>query len=147
MYAVSRSVVLREAGVDTPDFFQYILELANGATAIVENCWIVNESSPSVFDFQCEFIASKGSAYVNASHNRTVEIYTDRGVQLPGRGGRAGPLRESRSASASRRSSISLNAWSTAKQPIVTGEDGLRATLVVAAIEESARTRQPVDLQ
>lgn len=146
VYAVSRSVVLREAGVDTPDFFQYILELSNGATAVVENCWIVNESSPSVFDFQCEFIASKGSAYVNASHNRTVEIYTNRGVQLPDVAG--APDRYGKPvgfAVAAIEHFIECVAGD--KQPRVTGEDGLRATLVVAAIEESARTRCPVDLQ
>jgi predicted dehydrogenase len=146
VYAVSRSVVLREAGVDTPDFFQYILELSNGATAIVENCWIVNESSPSVFDFQCEFIASKGSAYVNASHNRTVEIYTNRGVQLPDVAG--APDRYGKPVGfAVAAIEHFIECVIDAKQPMVSGEDGLRATLVVAAIEESARTRRPVDLQ
>ncbi len=145
VYAVSRSVVLREAGVDTPDFFQYILELSNGATAIVENCWIVNESSPSVFDFQCEFIASKGSAYVNASHNRTVEIYTDRGVQLPDVAG--APDRYGKPVGfAVAAIEHFIDCVAGGGEPMVTGEDGLRATLAVAAIEESAKTRRPVDL-
>ena len=146
VYAVSRSVVLREAGVDTPDFLQYILELSNGATAMVENCWIVNESSPSVFDFQCEVIGSKGSAYVNASHNRTVEIYTDKGVQLPDVAG--APDRYGKPVGfAVAAIEHFIECVVEGKQPMVTGEDGLLATLAVAAIEESARTRRPVDLQ
>ena len=146
VYAVSRSVVLREAGVNTPDFYQYILELSNGATAVVENCWIVNESAPSVFDFQCEFIASKGSAYVNASHNRTVEIYSNRGVQLPDVAG--APDRYGKPIGfAVAAIEHFIECVVDGKQPMVTGEDGLRANLVIAAIEESAKTRRPVDLQ
>ena len=33
------------------------------------------------------------------------------------------------------------------RQPMVTGEDGLIAARVVEAIEESARTRKPVEVQ
>jgi len=146
VYAVSRSVVLKDAGVDTPDFFQYILELSSGATAMVENCWIVNESSPSVFDFQSEFIAAKGTAYVNASHNRTVEIYTDRGVQLPDVAG--APDRYGQPVGfAVAAIEHFIDCVVNDKQPMVTGEDGLSVARVLAAIEESAATRHPVDVR
>jgi len=146
VYAVSRSVVLKDAGVDTPDFFQYILELSSGATAMVENCWIVNESSPSVFDFQSEFIATKGTAYVNASHNRTVEIYTDRGVQLPDVAG--APDRYGQPVGfAVAAIEHFIDCVVNDKQPMVTGEDGLSVARVLAAIEESAATRHPVDVR
>jgi predicted dehydrogenase len=146
VYAVSRSVVLPEIGVDTPDFFQYTLELRDGATAMVENCWIVNESSPSVFDFQCEFIGTKASAYVNASHNRTVEIYTERGIELPDIAGAPDRYGKPMGFCVAPIEHF-IECVTTGTQPMVTGEDGLRAAVVVAAIEESARTRQPVDLQ
>jgi len=146
VYAVSRSVVLKDAGVDTPDFLQYILELSSGATAMVENCWIVNESSPSVFDFQSEFIAAKGTAYVNASHNRTVEIYTDRGVQLPDVAG--APDRYGQPVGfAVAAIEHFIDCVVNDKQPMVTGEDGLSVARVLAAIEESAATRHPVDVR
>jgi len=145
VYAASRSVVLKRAGINTPDLFQYILELSSGAVAMVENCWIVNESSPSVFDFQSEFIATKGSAYVNASHNRTVEIYTDRGIQLPdimGAPDRYGkPIGFAVAAI-----EHFIDCVVSGRQPMVTGEDGLSVARVLAAIEESAKTRQPVDV-
>jgi predicted dehydrogenase len=146
VYAVSRSVVLKQAGIDTPDFFQYILELSSGATAVVENCWVVNESSPSVFDFQSEFIATKGSAYVNASHNRTVEVYTDRGIQLPDVAG-APDLYGKPVGFAVAAIEHFIDCVVNGKQPMVTGEDGLSVARVLAAIEESAITRHPVDIR
>jgi predicted dehydrogenase len=146
VYAVSRSTVLKQRGVDTPDFFQYLLELSSGATAMVENCWIVNESSPSVFDFQAEFIATKGSAYVNASHHRLVEVYTDGGIVFPDCAG--APERYGRPVGfAIAAIEHFIDCVTDDRQPMVTGEDGLIAAQVVEAIEESARTRKPVDLQ
>jgi predicted dehydrogenase len=146
VYAVSRSVVLKQAGVDTPDFFQYLLELSSGATAMVENCWIVNESSPSVFDFQCEFIASQGSAYVNASHHRMVEVYTERGITFPDVSG-APDLHGRPVGFAIAAIEHFIDCVVQDRQPMVTGEDGLIAARVVEAIEESARTRKPVEIQ
>ncbi len=146
VYAVSRSTVLKEAGVDTPDLFQYILELSSGATAMVENCWVVNESSPSVFDFQCEFIATKGTAYVNASHNRTVEIYSDKGTQLPDVSGAPDSYGKPVGFCVAAIEHF-IDCVVNNKQPMVTGEDGLIAARVVAAIEESARTHQPVEVR
>jgi len=146
VYALSRSVVLKESGIDTPDFYQYMLELSNGATAMVENCWVVNESSPSVFDFQSEFIATKGSAYVNASHNRTVEIYSDRGIQLPDIAG--APDRYGQPVGfAVAAIEHFIDCVVNGRKPIVSGEDGLSVARVLAAVEESAKTHQPVDVQ
>jgi predicted dehydrogenase len=53
VYSVSRSVALKAVGIDTADFFQSILELSTGGTAVVENCWIfvdcvVNDKPPMV---------------------------------------------------------------------------------------------------
>jgi len=146
VYAVSRSRVLKKIGVDTPDFFQCILELSSGATAVVENCWIVNESSPSVFDFQCEIIASQGTAYVNASHHRMVEVYSSKGIGYPDVAG-APDLYGKPVGFAIAAIEHFIDCVVRGEQPMVTGEDGLAATMVVAAIDESARTRLPVNLE
>ena len=145
VYSVSRSVVLKKAGIDTPDFFQSILELSNGGTAVIENCWIVNESAPNVFDFQCEFIGTKGSAYVNASHHRMVEKYTDQGAGFPDVAG-APDLYGKPVGFAVAAIEHFVDCVLSDRQPLVTGEDGLKATQVVWAMEESARNGKPVDL-
>lgn len=145
VYSVSRSVVLRKAGIDTPDFYQSILELSNGGTAMVENCWIVHESAPSVFDFQCEFIGSKGSAYANLSHNRVIETYTGRGTGLPDVSG-APDLYGKPVGFAIAAIEHFVACVVNDIEPMVTDEDGLRAARVLAAIVKSAETGRPVEV-
>ena len=145
VYSVNRSVVLKNLGVPTTDFYQSILELSNGATAYIENCWIVAENAPNVFDFKGEFIGSEGSTYVNASHHRVIEKYTKGGSGFPDvlgvvdiygkpTGFCTAPIEHF------------IECLVNDTDPIVTGEDGLEATRVVQAMEQSARSGQPVSL-
>ena len=145
VYSVSRSVVLKKAGIPTPDFYQSILELSNGATAYVENCWIVAESAPNLFDFKGEFIGSKGSTYVNASHHRVIEKYTKDGSGYPDVLGVVDMYgKPAGFCTAPIEHFIECLAKNT--DPIVTGEDGLEATRVIQAIEKSAKSGQPINL-
>lgn len=145
VYSVSRSEVLKNAGIETPDFFQSILELTSGATAVIENCWILNPSTPSVFDFQCEFVASRGTAYVNASHHRMMEVYTDQGAALPDVAG-APDLYGKPVGFCVAAIEHFIQCVASDTQPSVNGEDGLAAARIIKAIEDSAATRRPVDL-
>ena len=146
VYSVSRSAILKQKGINTPDFYQTILELSHGATAYVENCWIVAENAPNVFEFKGEFIGSKGSTYVNISHHRMIEKYTEEGAGFPDvtgfvdRYGKAIGF-----CTASIEHFIDCILQNTA--PMVTGEDGLAATQVVQAMEESAKNGIPVNVQ
>jgi predicted dehydrogenase len=145
VYSVSRSEVLKGKGVETPDFFQSILELSSGATAVIENCWILNTSAPSVFDFQCEFVASRATAYVNASHHRMMEVYSDQGAALPDVSG-APELYGKPVGFCVAAIEHFIHCVATDQQPRVGAEDGLAAARIIKAIEDSARTRMPVDL-
>lgn len=145
VYSVSRSVVLKEAGIDTPDLYQSILELSNGATAMVENCWIVNENAPNVFDFQCEFVGSKGSAYANISAHRALETYTASGAALPDLLGSV-DLYGKPVGFAVAPIEHFVDCVINQTDPLVTDEDGLKAARVIAALQESAKTGQPVVL-
>ncbi len=143
VYSVSRSAVLKTLGIDTPDFYQSILELSTGGTAMVENCWIVDEHAPNVYDFQCEMIGSEGSAYVNASHHRMAELYCEKGAELLDVAGAADLYGKPVGfAMASIQHFIDCVANDT--PPMVTGEDGLAVARVLAAIERSAQTGLPV---
>jgi predicted dehydrogenase len=143
VYAVSRSVVLKGLGIDTPDFFQSILELSTGGTAMVENCWILDEHAPSVFDFQCEVVGSKGTAYVNASHHRMAEVYSEKGVELPDVSAAADLYgRPVGFAVAAIQHFVECVVHD--RPPLVTGEDGLAVARVLAAAEKSAQTGSAV---
>lgn len=143
VYSVSRSVVLKSMGIDTPDFYQSILELSTGGTAVVENCWIVDEHAPNVYDFQCEIVGSKGSAYVNASHHRMAELYSDNGAQLVDVAG-AADLYGKPVGFAVASIQHFVDCVVNDKPPMVTGEHGLAVARVLAAVEQSARTGLPV---
>jgi predicted dehydrogenase len=145
VYAVSRSVVLKQRGIDTPDFFQTTLELANGATAQVENCWVVAETAPVVFDFKCELVGTKGTMYVDVSHHRMVQKYTPEEATYPDV--IAGPEVYGKPTGFAMESIYHfVDCVLTDREPMITGEDGLRATKVVLAMEESARSGQSVEV-
>ncbi len=145
VYSVSRSEVLKSAGIETPDFFQSILELSNGATAVIENCWILNRSAQNVFDFQCEFIASRGTVYINISHHRMMELYTDQGAALPDISG-APELYGKPVGFCVAAIEHFIHCVTTDSQPRVGAEDGLAAARIIKAMEDSAKTRMPVEL-
>ena len=145
VFSVARSVVLRQKGIDTPDFYQTILELSNGGTAVLETCWILTEGAPSVFEFKGEFVGSTGNVYVNASHHRMIEKFTHQGAGMPDVLGIVELFgRPAGFCVASIEHFIDCVARDLT--PAVTAEDGLAATRVVQAMEASARLGQAVNL-
>jgi predicted dehydrogenase len=145
VFSVSRSIVLKSIGIDTPDFFQTILELSNGGTAVIENCWILSESSPSIYELKGEFVGTKGCTYANISHNRVVEKFTSQGAQLPdvlGSPDLYGKPVGFCTASIEHFIDCIIND----KTPLVTAEDGLKVAQVIQAMLESARSGKAVKL-
>ena len=147
VYAVSRSGVLREKGIDTQDFHVAIVEFEKGAVATLENSWILPETEPNVFNLKMELLGSEGAMYLNTSDNRTVEKYTREEVSLPD------TLGFTLNADSARLSGYVLEAIARFVDAVVddapvlaTGEEAALVTRVLVAIEESARTGQPVEL-
>ncbi|MBI5092408.1 MAG: Gfo/Idh/MocA family oxidoreductase [Candidatus Hydrogenedentes bacterium] len=145
VYAVSRKEVLKARGIDTPDYYLATLEFASGATAVIENSWILPNSTPSLVDVKCEVAGSKGAIYIDATHNRALEKYTESEAGFPdilvmpslyGRqqGFAAESIRHF------------IECVRDDRTPMVTGRDGLEVTKVICAIEDSVRSRQPVEL-
>jgi len=147
VYAVSRSGILKEMGVDTQDFHVAIVEFKGGAVATLENTWILPETEPMVFNFKFEILGSKGSIYVNTSDNRTIEQYTSKSASLPD------VLGITFSGDSPRMSGFVLESIArfvdavADDQPVLaSGDDGLIVTRTLVAISESAKTGRPVDL-
>jgi predicted dehydrogenase len=144
VYSVSRSTVLAGRGIPTPDFFETTLEFANGAVAVVENCWILPNSEPNIVDFKLRCIGSAGSATVDTTHNRTLEQYGEKAAyrdvlgMVNVFGEQQGFALESIHYFAD---CVIAN-----QPPRVTGADGLHNTAIICAALESARTRMPVDV-
>ncbi|MCY4063169.1 MAG: Gfo/Idh/MocA family oxidoreductase [Chloroflexi bacterium] len=147
VYAVSRSGVLQEMGIDTQDFHVAIVEFQRGAVVTLENSWILPETEPNVFNLKMELLGSEGVMYINTSDNRTVEKYTRAGVSLPD------TLGFTLDPSSARLSGFVLEAIARFVDAVVddapllaTGTEAALVTRVLAAIEESAQSGEPVEL-
>lgn len=146
VYAVSRSHVLSGLGIDTPDFFHYILELSRGGVAHVENCWIMSDSMPTIFDFKLELIGSQGTIFADCSTHRMVQKYTREEATYPdvavrteihGRPGGFGVESIRHFA----------RAVATGEPLPVSAEDGVENTRVLVAVHESAERGEPVEIK
>ena len=144
--AASRSGILQGMGVDAPDFHVAIAEFSRGAVVTFEHAWILPRSQPMVYDFKLELLGSEGAIYLDPSHHGAVELHT---------GGRLsyGDVLGVTPTSDLRVGGFVLEAISRfvdavlhGRPVLATGEDGLEATRIVAAIERSAETGQAVDL-
>lgn len=149
VFAVSRKGVLTSKGINTPDFFALILQFKNGGVANLEHSWIVSPNSPSIFDLKCTLQCSEGTVNIDTSHNRTIEKYTNNVGQnwnnIPYQDTSLDILIHGRQLGFATESIHHFVdcIWND-KEPLVTGVDGLRATEVIVAAEESIRTNKLV---
>jgi predicted dehydrogenase len=142
---VARSRLLAsEYGVDTPDFYLTTLEWKSGLVAQIENAWILPESGPAVVDVQCQFIGSRGAFYANGSRHGAAQKHTGR-ILYP----------DVMTTPTIFGQPVGFGAESirhfaqcvlTGQTPLVDGMDGLAVTRLIVKMEESARTRQPVEI-
>lgn len=145
VYAVAGRGVLSGRGIDTPDYYVSTLEFRRGATAVIENSWILPDSIPNLVDVKCELVGDEGAIYMDATHNRALEKYTASSGEYPDlfvmpmiHGRQQGFAAES--------IRHFVECVHCDRTPMVTGKDGLEVTRVICAIEESVRTSQPIDL-
>ncbi|MFP4250947.1 MAG: Gfo/Idh/MocA family protein [Armatimonadota bacterium] len=146
VYSVSRSRVLAERGVNTPDFFHTICELEGGGVAHVENCWIMSTEMPTVFDLKMEMIGSEGTAFADASSHRMLQTFTPEGASYADV---AVVTDVHGTPNGFGIQSIRHFAESVidGSEPIVRPMDGLENTRVLVAIHESAESGEPVEIE
>lgn len=141
--AVSRSVVLKEMGIDTPDFYQVTVEFEGGQVGNFESCWILPESLPYMVDSKFQLVCTKG--YVNVDPNPAVhqlateERYSHEGFLSNNIMGQ--PVGFVRCAI-----EHFINCCVTGSEPMITGDDGLQITRALVAMVEAAETGEAVYL-
>ncbi len=145
LYSVARSRVLKGMGIDTPDYYQTTLEFASGATAVVENGWILPNTTPNIIDLKCEIVGSKGALYLDTSHARILEKYTETEAKYPDTMVMPDVHSEQKGFAADSIRHF-IDCVLHDQQPRVTGHDGLIVTQLIQAIEESVSTGNPVEL-
>jgi predicted dehydrogenase len=144
VYSVSDSRVLKERGIDTPDYVLSVLEFFQGARAIIENCWILPSSSPTIVDFKLEVIGEKATYYYDPMPERLTRLGPDRADCVDTHG--AVPVHGRTVGFCVESVRYFADCVLAGREPLVGYDDGLAATEVVLAMEESARTGQPVEL-
>ncbi len=143
--------ILTSSGINTADMYISVVDFANGATAVIENSWVLPQSSASLIDHKCEIIGSDGVIYIDPTHSAPIAKYTTmtpEGFPHPefpdvfitpeihGRqmGFSVEPMYHF------------IECVRDGRQPLTSGEDGLLNTSLMVAAEQSARTGKPVDL-
>jgi len=146
-----RDGVLTGMGIPTADMYLTILDFANGATAVVENCWVLPQSAPALIDHRWEIIGTEGVLYFDTTHHRAVAKYSSRtpngfpDVSYPDlfvtpevHGRQLGfcvePMYHF------------VECIRDGKPTLTSGQDGLLNTRILAAAEESARIGKAVPL-
>lgn len=141
--------ILRSRGISTADMYISIVDFENGATAVIENSWVLPQSSPSLIDHRCEIIGSQGVIYIDPTHSAPIAKYTTKTPEgfphpefpdmfitpeIHGRqmGFSVEPIYHF------------VDCVRDGRQPLTSGEDGLLNTQLIVAAEESVRTGKPV---
>jgi predicted dehydrogenase len=146
VYCVRRSRVLVSRGVDTPDYYQTVLEFPSGVTVQMENSWILPETAPNIIDLKCEIVGDNGALYIDGSHHRMLERYTAKDASYPDtfvmpevHGTPVGFANES--------IRHFVDCVVNDRRPLAGGEDGLAVTRVIQAMEQSADSGQVLDIE
>ncbi len=146
VFALSRKGVLQARGVDTADVHLSMLEFSKGTIATIENSWILSPSNPQVFDLNVRIVGDAGQLDLNPSHNNAYVQLADNGMKYkdllgatPVGGGRIGGFVFEAIARF-------VDSVTTGVPVLASVEDGLKATRVLSAIEQSAATGKPVDV-
>ncbi len=145
VYAVSREGILHNLGVQAPDFHVATVEFRHGTVGVFENAWILPRTHATVKDLKMEILGSEGAVYIDASHNRTLEIYSAEKSSFPDL--LAPPTGPHLTGFVLDSIAHFIDAVTMDAPVLATGEDGLATTRIICAILESVRTGSPVLLK
>ena len=144
--------VLKKMGIPTADLYVTSLDFADGAMAVIENCWVLPQSAPALIDHRCEIIGTKGVIYLDLTHQAAVAKYTEK---TPAGFPHASypdmfvtPEVHGRQMGFSVESMYHfVECIRDGKTPLTSGEDGLLNIRLILAAEESALKGFPVSLR
>lgn len=142
---LARQNVLAGRGIATPNYYLTTLEWESGMVTTLENCWILPESSPSVFDMKVQLIGSRGTFLIDGSHSGVVEQWAEKAshpdafAYLEVFGEPVGFATEI--------IKHFVSSIANVVAPSVDGFDGLAVTRLILAMEESVAIDAPVEIR
>ena len=144
VYVVARDGVLKGLGIDAPDFHVATVEYGKGTVAVFEHAWILPRTHNTVKDLKLELLGSEGAAYIDGSHNRTMELYTGEKGSFPDM--LVPPFGPHLTGFVLDAVVHFIDAVTTGKPVLATGEDGLANTRIIAAMSAAANSGTAVTL-
>ncbi|GAA2584266.1 Gfo/Idh/MocA family oxidoreductase [Dactylosporangium fulvum] len=142
VYASAVHGVLREHGIDTPDAVQAQIRFAGGAVATLEACWTYPDTFPTMTDSFLELIFADAVVHLDRKREQ-IEIATPDRFSYP-RNQLAGRVGGKPSGSVAAAVTHFVDAVLDKTPPLVTVDSSVHVTEVLAAIDTSWRTGQPV---
>ncbi len=146
IYATCGMELLKSKGIETPDFYQYMIRFRNGAVAMFENSWILPETLPTIVDFVAAFTFTKGCVYIDPIQHGAFKKFTIDSWSYPNIIGGPMDIHGRRVGFVNESILHFVDCLVHGKKPIPTGRDGLAVTKILCAVEESARNAKPVAL-
>lgn len=136
--------VLKDLGIEVPDYVVAILEFKNGSKTVLESSWILPESYPSIVEFKAEFVCSKGFALIDST-KQNIEVSGD-SFSYPRW---LGASEVNRRFFGFVRESIShiVDSLLKGEEPIVSEDDGVRNVEILEAINNSFRESREIVLE
>jgi len=149
---IKKEGILKRMGVDTPDMYLSIIDFEGGATAVVENSWVLPQTYPSLIENKCEIIGSKGILMLDPTGHRALAKYTEETAR--GFPDSSFPDLFVTPIVFDRQMGFSVEPMyhfveciRDGKKPYTSGEDGLLNTILLSAAEESTRTGKPIQIK
>ncbi len=142
VYSESTKVLFKN--LPTVDGFSTVIKFKNGATALLENYWILPKSRGKS-TARLEITGTEGVIFVD-DYDRKLEIYDSKGVEYPDTIMKpivwdipVGVLKEEICSF--------IECIINDKKPLITGEDGLEAVKLAIAICESAEKGRVIEVK
>jgi predicted dehydrogenase len=144
VFAESQFNVLNGLGYEVEDTTWAMITFANGALGVCEAGWILPDGHPSRSDLSFWIQGSQGRIDVGLMPQGMM-LATDQGTSYPGTFFMPRVYGEIRGPAVDEVRHF-VTCVRDEKEPVITGRDGLIAVQMAEAVEESARTHQPVAL-
>ena len=146
VYSVSRSVVLKQRGLDVADMYQSLLHFRSGVVATIENHWIIPNTHPSVNDIKVNILGTRGMFNMDLTNNQMIERYLETSSDHPDC--LVKPQVRHRNVGFAYESIRDFVECLALGRELQVGlEDGLKVTKVILAIMESADTGRIVTVR
>lgn len=145
VYAVSRSGILQNLGIDTEDMYQTILEFRGGGIATMENGWITPNTGPMLTDTKLNITGTKGMFNIDPTNNGLLERFLEHPARRPDYMGRNFVHGEPKGFTFESIRHF-VDCLISGKPFVITEEDAYNTTALIVAIKESAQRREPVEV-